>query len=70
MDSKNYKAAKTESLPEQSAYDIVPLFRESIEMLPVESLDEMEKCFRSGISRVVKSASLVILAEKMKRQME
>lgn len=64
------KVTETESLPEQPAYDIAPLFRELIEMLPLESLDEMEKCFRSGISRAIKSASLAILAEKMKRQLQ
>lgn len=63
------KVTETESLPEQRV-DIAPLFRELIEMLPLESLDEMEKCFRSGISRAIKSASLAILAEKMKRQLE
>lgn len=39
-----------ESAPKQVGYDIAPFFREVIALLPVEALDEMEKCFRGNKS--------------------
>ncbi|MCI8660180.1 MAG: ORF6N domain-containing protein [Lachnospiraceae bacterium] len=53
----------------QSSYDIAPAFRELISLLPLEALDEMEKCFRGNRSKTVKLAATSILAEKMKRQL-
>lgn len=35
------------NVPRQIGYDIAPAFREIISLLPVEALDEMEKCFRA-----------------------
>lgn len=52
----------------QKGPDIAPLFRELIEVLPVEALDEMEKVFRGGKSKAINMAAISILAEKMKRQ--
>lgn len=56
-------------VPRQAGYDIAPAFRELISLLPMEALDEMEKCFRSEKSQVIKLAATSILAEKMKRQL-
>lgn len=49
--------------------DIAPLFREVLEMLPLEALDEMEKVLRTGQSKAIKKAATSVLAEKMKRQL-
>lgn len=56
-------------VPRQAGYDIAPAFRELIYLLPMEALDEMEKCFRSEKSQAIKLAATSILAEKMKRQL-
>lgn len=56
-------------VPRQAGYDIAPAFRELISLLPMEALDEMEKCFRSEKSQAIKLAATSILAEKMKRQL-
>lgn len=53
----------------KEGYDIAPLFREVLEMLPLEALDEMEKAFRIGHSKAIKKAATSVLAEKMKRQL-
>ncbi len=53
----------------KSGFDIAPAFRELISLLPVEALDEMEKCFRNKTSIALKLAATSILAEKMKRQL-
>lgn len=53
----------------KSEFDIAPAFRELISLLPVEALDEMEKCFRNEKSMAIKLAATSILAEKMKRQL-
>ena len=53
----------------KSGFDIAPAFRELISLLPVEALDEMEKCFRNEKSMAIKLAATSILAEKMKRQL-
>lgn len=53
----------------ETGFDIAPLFREILTLLPVETLDEMEKTFRGDASKAVKLAAISILAEKMKRQM-
>lgn len=47
--------------------EIAPDFREIIQSLPIETLDEMEKAFRGNQSRALKLAETSILAEKMKR---
>ena len=52
-----------------SGFDIAPAFRELISLLPIEALDEMEKCFRNKTSIALKLAATSILAEKMKRQL-
>lgn len=56
------------NVPRQIGYDIAPAFREIISLLPVEALDEMEKCFRKEQGKALKLAATSILAEKMKRQ--
>ncbi len=56
-------------VPKQAGYDIAPAFRELIALLPVEALDEMEKCFRGEKNGAIKLATTSILAEKMKRQL-
>lgn len=62
------KAHPQTALP-KSGFDIAPAFRELISLLPVEALDEMEKCFRNKTSIALKLAATSILAEKMKRQL-
>lgn len=62
------KAHPQTALP-KSGFDIAPAFRELISLLPVEALDEMEKCFRNEKSIAIKLAATSILAEKMKRQL-
>lgn len=52
-----------------SGFDIALAFRELISLLPIEALDEMEKCFRNKTSIALKLAATSILAEKMKRQL-
>lgn len=52
----------------KEGFDIAPLFREIIQQLPVEALDEMEKSFRKSDARAIKLATISILSEKMKRQ--
>ena len=52
-----------------SGFDIAPAFKELISLLPIEALDEMEKCFRNKTSIALKLAATSILAEKMKRQL-
>lgn len=54
---------------EQKGYDIAPDFRRVISVLPIESLDEMEKVFRGNKNQAIKLAGTSILAEKMKRQL-
>lgn len=53
----------------KSGFDIAPAFRELISLLPVEALDEMEKCFRNKTGIALRLAATSILAEKMKRQL-
>lgn len=55
--------------PAESGLDTVPLFQELLTLLPVETLDEMEKAFRGGTNKTVNLATMSILTEKMKRQM-
>ncbi len=62
------KSPVQKNVPRQTGYDIASAFREIISLLPVEALDEMEKCFRSNRSGALKLAATSILAEKMKRQ--
>ncbi len=56
--------------PGQDKRDIAPHFRNLLTILPLESLDEMEKIFRLNKtqSEAIKIATTSILAEKMKRQ--
>lgn len=63
------KETKAEPEPKKTGYDIAPAFRELIFLLLIETLDEMEKCFRGDRSRALKLAATSILAEKMKRQL-
>lgn len=63
------KEMKSELESKKTGYDIAPMFRELISLLPMEALDEMEKCFRSEKSQAIKLAATSILAEKMKRQL-
>jgi len=63
------KSPVQKNVPRQTGYDIASAFREIISLLPVEALDEMEKCFRSNRSGALKLAATSILAEKMKRQL-
>lgn len=55
--------------PAETGLDTVPLFQELLTLLPVETLDEMEKAFRGGTNNTVNLATMSILTEKMKRQM-
>ena len=48
--------------------DIAPLFREVLETLPLEALDETEKVLRTSRNKAVKRAVISVLAEKMKRE--
>ena len=49
--------------------DIDPLFREVLETLPLEALDETEKVLRTSRNKAVKRAVISVLAEKMKREL-
>lgn len=49
--------------------DIAPLFREVLETLPLEALDETEKVLRTSRNKAVKRAVISVLAEKMKREL-
>lgn len=49
--------------------DIAPLFREVLETLPLEALDETEKVLRTSRNKAVKRADISVLAEKMKREL-
>ena len=51
----------------EETFDIAPYFRKVVERLPIEALDAMERSFRTGNSKPIKTATLDILAEKMKR---
>ena len=62
------RSSEKKSIPIQEGFDIAPLFRELLTLLPIEALDEMEKTFRGDKSKAIKLAATAILAEKMKRQ--
>lgn len=62
------EAIESTTAESKEGFDIAPLFREVIQQLPVEALDEMEKSFRKSDARAVKLAAISILSEKMKRQ--
>lgn len=49
-------------------FDLAPAFLRVVEGVPLEELDAMEKGFRSVRSKPVRTATLFVLAEKMKRQ--
>lgn len=51
----------------EESFDIAPYFRKVVKELPIEALDAMERSFRTGNSKPIKTATLDILAEKMKR---
>ena len=61
-------AVKKPKAPVQSGFDIAPAFRECLMLLPIEALDALEESLRQGASKGAKSATLSVLAEKMKRQ--
>lgn len=56
-------------LPQASFLDIAPTFRELISILPIESLDEMEKVLRGDKTWAVTLAVVAVLTEKVKRQL-
>lgn len=65
-------AGTSEAPPENTdkkPFDIAPVFRQVLTMLPTEALDEMERSFRSCKAQAVKLAAVSILAEKMKREL-
>ena len=64
-----YFRAKEKPTPEKTALVPVADTTELISLLPVEALDEMEKCFRNEKSMAIKLVATSILAEKMKRQL-
>lgn len=66
---KSLIAELPDNKPAETGLDTVPLFQELLILLPVETLDEMEKAFRGGTNNTVNLATMSILAEKMKRQM-
>ena len=68
-DTTEPSKAHPQTVLTKGGFDIAPAFRELISLLPVEALDEMEKCFRNEKSMVIKLAATSILAEKMKRQL-
>lgn len=67
--SEALRNVSTEEKPAKKGFDIAPLFRELLTVLPVEALDEMEKVFRGNTNKAVNMAEISILAEKMKRRM-
>lgn len=48
-------------------YDIAPLFREAIALLPVDTLNTMEEALSVSNSRAIQHAIADIQAEKAKR---
>ncbi len=50
--------------------DIAPMFRSLISELPVEALDEMEKTLRGYTYKATQLATISILTEKIKREMQ
>ncbi len=48
--------------------DIAPLFREVLETLPLEALDETEKVLRTSRNKAVKRAVISVLAEKNEKR--
>ena len=55
---------------DKKTFDIAPMFRQVLTMLPTDALDEMERSFRSSKAQAVKLAAVSILAEKIKRELE
>ena len=68
-DTTEPSKAHPQTVLTKGGFDIAPAFRELISLLPVEALDEMEKCFRIEKSMAIKLVATSILAEKMKRQL-
>ncbi len=68
-DTTEPSKAHPQTVLTKGGFDIAPAFRELISLLPVEALDEMEKCFRNEKSMAIKLVATSILAEKMKRQL-
>lgn len=50
--------------------DIAPMFRSLISELPTEALDEMEKTLRGYTYKATQLATISILTEKIKREMQ
>jgi hypothetical protein len=67
---KETKQETTEKQVTKEPFDIAPYFISVVEKVPIEALDAMEKSFRKNNSKTVKLATLSILAEKMKRNIE
>ena len=67
---KETKQETTEKQDAKETFDIAPYFISVVEKVPIEALDAMEKSFRKNNSKTVKLATLSILAEKMKRNIE
>lgn len=67
---KETKQETTEKQVTKEPFDIAPYFISVVEKVPIEALDAMEKSFRENNSKTVKLATLSILAEKMKRNIE
>ena len=64
------KSVSIEKQDAKETFDIAPYFISVVEKVPIEALDAMEKSFRKNNSKTVKLATLSILAEKMKRNIE
>jgi len=64
------KSVSIEKQDAKETFDIAPYFISVVEKVPIEALDAMEKSFRKSNSKTVKLATLSILAEKMKRNIE
>lgn len=64
------KSVSIEKQDAKETFDIAPYFISVVEKVPIEALDAMEKSFRKSNSKAIKLATLSILAEKMKRNIE
>ena len=64
------KSVSIEKQDAKETFDVAPYFISVVEKVPIEALDAMEKSFRKNNSKTVKLATLSILAEKMKRNIE
>ena len=67
---KETKRETTEKQVTKEPFDIAPYFISVVEKVPLDALDAMEKSFRKSNSEAIKLATLSILAEKMKRNIE